>query len=210
MDIRIFKLFYGTTQLAFFTYHDGNLWTIEGLIEAVKMAKKPLFSLPIPYKVQDMQQCIEEYQPKGFIYEEIQNDSTGKKIAHFCEAYKRAFDMSYKVEAKYAAKWTKDYGHIPNNVQALDFYMSSTKFPVNGPKSIQDYLSYYQQVLQLMAKDNEQKANPDKFPYTYDKDLYNSLSNDVPKFERYKTWLRSLGYKAIKNSANQTVWRKES
>ncbi|GEM_PF-2676664 len=175
-----------------------------------------VFKVPVPYRLENIDKMgvihISEThtgrQLNHFRYMRLEVRAINQKIAAFCEAYKRAFKEAYKVHPKDAKRWNgKEYKHVDAISELLDFYMQTTEYPTNGPKSIADYLKYYQDIQQLFKAAKSPKHT---FPNSYDKKLMDKLaSTDQEGYLAYIQHLKSMDYYRVVMPGG-TTWRRES
>ena len=187
-------------------YINGFLSAIVNIESASIQATKTHFNLPIFNWIRTMDT---EPPHMHYVYTLLSTESTQQKIAAFCEAFEKQLNRKYKVTGKEAKAWkSKEFKEVPADIPTLEFYMSTSDYPISGPKSITDYLRHHQAIIQLIERDQEGPNGKWTFPSYFDKMMLDDLARrNPPQYQAYRTHLRSLGFVRTSNPATGEHWK---
>jgi hypothetical protein len=116
--------------------------------------------------------------------------SVADKVALFTLKYKQHKGQPYRAMKEEKA----NLKNVTVNEALLDAYFKHVNYPLNGTKSMADYIRHYNTVRDLAANGVQAKNS---FPMVYDKAYEKTISEDVAKLQRYWAHLRTLGWKKV-------------
>lgn len=131
----------------------------------------------------------------GIKLQELKPKSASDKLAMFSFQYKQLKGITYTPTREERA----NIAHVTINEQLLNTYFKCTQYPMQGLKSITDYIRHYNAVRDLATNGAPVKA---EFPAVYDRDYEKHISENTEKLTRYWQHLRALGWKK-----EEGVWK---
>lgn len=124
--------------------------------------------------------------------------SVADKVALFTLKYKQHKGQPYRAMKEEKA----NLKNVTVNEALLDAYFKHVNYPLNGTKSMADYIRHYNTVRDLAANGVQAKSS---FPQVYDKAYEKTISEDVAKLQRYWAHLRTLGWKKVDGTWTEPV-----
>lgn len=189
----------GEPMKVIMTFVDGYLTEITGLETVTKYAQTPTLAIPFPPTLELLPHINDKWD--YFTYQELNPSSTYEKIKVFTAAYKSHFKEGYVVQPKESGLWDKNK-RIPGNSGRIDFYFQCKEFPFEGPKTISEYVSRHNELIQMMQRSES------RFPDYFDKILYDGLpSKQKPAYEMH---LVKLGYVKEHRGTSGTTFIKKN
>jgi len=183
---------------------NGIMHTISDL--TAYAALRTEFKMPLPLKHNEFLRYCADHGTYIEL-EPLQTLRIEQRIAAFKAAFQRQFNTRYTVVPREVAQWNGKYKTIPARTAELDFYMRFQSFPLNGPKTIGDYLMHYSSIGQLMSK--EQKVDEFGLPNDFNLKLYNRLAKeDASLWQAYRVKLTQLGYRETTTTKGK-IWKKD-
>jgi hypothetical protein len=123
----------------------------------------------------------------GIKVQELKPRSASDKLALFSFMYKKAKGITYTPTREERA----NIAHVTVNEQLVNTYLKATQYPLQGLKTITDYIRHYNEVRDLATNGTPVKA---EFPAVYDREYEKHICDDTAKLTRYWAHLRSLGW----------------
>lgn len=175
-------------------YQGGKLASISGLEElsAIKgdTSELRVERLPIPWAEADISKIRLKFGDK--VSYTLEGKHAQEKIVLWCQLYKDAYNIAYKVSAAEVMKLKKV--HVSKDLLRA-YFEQPDKYPFL-PKSIENYVRTLNELLRLVAGKVSAEA---KLPNHWNNDYYHTLSADAAI--KYLQHLTALGFtKVITNT----------
>lgn len=183
---------------------------VDGTIEAIADLAGPAglriseganaLTMQIPATIND----IPAYQAKGWQIEEIPTLALDQKIEAFRAAYKAVTTKTYIATPLDRNTWNKR-PEIGVERELLDLYLNVTTYPLNGPKTITDYLTHYSALPEMYERN---RRDPDGLPFYFDARMYAHMEKHQPQlWMKYRKKLKDMGYREVTKPEGKT-WEK--
>ncbi len=189
----------GTNKHVVATYHDGQLYALEGIHNLAHLWEGIAINSPIPLLELEIPANLVRYD--GLVnIEKVEEGNVSQKIAKFCACFRHHMRFAYVMHKSDVAS-IKD---VPVTDELMEAYFGSREWWGKQPKSIRNYATNINAVLQLA----QQKKDPvSEFPMEYNAEFEFKLP--AAKLPAYWKHLRQLGYSPVKNGSGKvTNWTK--
>lgn len=183
------------------TYHNGELFALEGIHHLGRLWNDVAMNAPIPLKEEDIPANMIRFEGLMTI-EKVPEGSVSQKIAKFCAVYRHHLRIAYQMRKGD----TQNMESVPVTDELLEAYFTNKEWWGKQPKSIRNYATNINNVLQLAKK----KAEPQsEHPSEYDAEYERTLSAD--KLPEYWKHLRANGWTPKRGAGNQIIgWTKKT
>lgn len=178
------------------TYTNGVLSALEGIRNIGILWECIPINAPIPFKEREVEKMARIYDYAVEV-QQIELDQTSVKVAMFCAAYKQHTGLKYQVRKADVAKAAE----VPMEGKILDLYFTNKEWWGKQPKSLSNYVSNYNNLMQL-ANQKPARAE-DKYPSEPDMEYIKKLT--LPEGVKVQQFWYKKGWRPVKSATGEII-----